>query len=102
MKAIRKMLFRIIPDCDEATHRSWLSLRKIPQSTRRILGLKLHLLVCRDCSAYAKNLNWVSETLDHFEGAPPLAASYKIRPHFKEEIRSAIETRINKESGEEE
>jgi hypothetical protein len=102
MKAIRKMMFRIISDCDEATHRSWLSLRKIPQSARRILGLKLHLLVCRDCSAYAKNLNWVSETLSYVEDAPPLAPSYKIRPHFKDEIRLAIETRIKQESGKEE
>lgn len=101
MKAIRKMMFRIIPDCDEATHRSWLSLRKIPQSTSRILGLKLHLFVCRDCSTSTKNLNWVSETLSHVEDAPPLAASYKISPHFKEEIRSAIEIRIKQESGEE-
>ena len=91
MKEKKKGMFHVVPDCEEAAHRSWLQLRALPLSTRQVLGLKMHLLVCRDCSTYQKNLAWVSETLNDIAEAPPLDGGYKLRPVFKDELRKAID-----------
>ncbi|MCZ6673922.1 MAG: hypothetical protein O7C75_13400 [Verrucomicrobia bacterium] len=98
MGTMRKMMFRIIPDCEEATHRSWLSLCHLYMNRRQRFGHRLHLLVCRECSNYAKTLDWVNETLKVVPDAPQFDISYKIRPEFKKEIRKAIEARLQGES----
>lgn len=90
------MRLPFLPDCEEAAHRSWLLLRHVPQTSQRKFGLKMHLLVCRRCSDYSRNLNWVSETLSDIEDAPTFDAAYKIRPDVREKIREAVESRIGK------
>lgn len=98
MNPIRKMMFRIIPNCEEVVHRSWVARYNMPMSQRQMLGLKAHLLLCRESSVYEERLDWVSNTLAKVSRAPTFGVSYKIRPEVKEGILNEIEARLREDS----
>lgn len=90
MEKIRRIMFKIIPDCEVAVGRLWMRLRRMTLTGPQRLGLRAHLLVCPQCRDYEKTLNWVSETLAQSERAPELDGRYKMSPEQRARIENVL------------
>lgn len=90
MEKMRRVLFRIIPDCEEAIGRLWMRGRHAMLAWPQRLGLRVHLAVCPRCREYEKTLNWVTDTLAQSTRAPTFDGRYKISPEQRARIEKFI------------
>lgn len=90
MKAIRTLYHSLSPSCHEATRMKSLALDEpLPLSDR--LGLNLHLLLCRCCRRYARQIQWLHGALQsgdlEFNKPAELRLSAAARNQMKEWLR---------------
>lgn len=91
MKTIRRLMFKIIPDCVEATSRLWLRKSQILVGWPQRLGLKAHLAVCPRCREYQQRLDWITETLAQAPKAPSFDGRYKMSPEQRQRIERFLQ-----------
>ena len=89
MNKPKNFLMRFVPDCEEAIEVQW---RKLHETTglRRRMGARIHLMVCKSCRSYQRDLDWLRTTLNLSSASEPLTASYKMR----EEIRGRMQEKL--------
>jgi len=85
MKFMMKILWFFIPDCKEASHLISLSHDETLSFGKKI-GLKMHLMICKFCRRYEKQLRLISckakessEPFSSSESSPKLSDDAKSR-----------------------
>jgi hypothetical protein len=66
--------------------------RKIP--THRRLGVKIHLLMCRFCSRYSKQIRLLGEIVRLYAESVPDRAHGALSSHARQRIKSAINEKV--------
>jgi NMD protein affecting ribosome stability and mRNA decay len=90
MNKLKKLLMRYIPDCNESTEVLWWELHEKPKLRQRI-GMRLHIMACKSCRDYRKDLQWVNKTLEKSKGRCPLSTQYKMLPETRESLQKITE-----------
>lgn len=91
-------MMRWMPDCDQSAEILWENLVRSP-SLRSRIGLWIHLMVCRECRGYRRDLNWVSSTLDHLDSVARFSPHYKLPEGIKQRLKTSIPCRSNEYDG---
>ncbi len=76
--------------CKEATRLVSEGLdRELPFWRR--MGLRLHVVMCRGCSRYARQITALDRLIsDHYSGDPPAEVSEHVAPGTVQPIKSAL------------
>jgi hypothetical protein len=72
--------------------------RKLP--LRRRMAVAAHLLMCRFCSRYRKQLRFMEKAVDHLvesekEGSPPERTDTRLSPEARERIKQSLRREIH-------
>jgi predicted anti-sigma-YlaC factor YlaD len=80
---ITKFLTRIRPTCQDATRLLSESMdRTLPRRTR--IALVVHLLICRGCRAYRRQLQRIRGALAEAGDKSPLPADERLKQAFRD------------------
>lgn len=87
---MRKLLHKIMLDCNEATH--LVSIKKYHKlSVKQRIQLSLHLMACKLCKDYSDFNDLVDDTMDH---VCELDHDKKMSDEKKQNIQSIIDKEI--------
>ncbi len=77
------------PTCKEAARRQSEAMDQRLSSSRR-LGLKLHLLLCKWCRRYGKQLKFLRSAAHQCEQHESEAAGASLSPEARERLKAAL------------
>lgn len=83
--------------CEEATRLISESLdRKLPLG--RPIGLRIHLLMCKLCPRFLRQMLFLKEALDHYKKEMGEDTSFSLSVNARERIKSLLATDSEKKS----
>jgi hypothetical protein len=90
MSALKKAFRTLMPTCRDASRLQSQALDQSLSLSKRF-GLRLHLLVCKWCRRYGKQIRFLRqaarEHADEINDAAPLSLSQEARERLKESLR---------------
>ena len=94
VSAFKTGLRMLSPDCREASRLQSEALDH-PLSLPQRLGLRLHLLFCKWCRRYGKQIRFLRQAVhehpDEVSGGPPQGISPEARERLKRSLRNGSE-----------
>ena len=86
-KSLRQKINDLSPDCRSATRLQSETLDHRLKFSQR-LGLRIHLILCRWCRRYARQLGFLRKAAKHCND--PHSPAQPLRPEARERIKQAV------------
>jgi hypothetical protein len=83
------LLADLSPNCREAARLAALATRQ-PLSARRRLGLRLHVLLCRFCRRFERQLGRLRDRVASYAGEPAVGVRVRLTEESRERLRASL------------
>jgi hypothetical protein len=94
---IRRVLSALSPDCKEASRRQSEAVHH-PLPLGQRVGLRIHLLLCKWCRRYGKNLRFLQHVVEHPAEHDCAEHATALGPEARERMKQKLTTKSNYES----
>lgn len=89
MRSLAALVHALSPNCREAVRLQSLSL-DAPLPRLRLVGLRIHLLLCRWCRRYRRQVQFLRLAARRYEMGSDLALTPKLSAEARERINRAL------------
>jgi hypothetical protein len=89
LKSLERGMAELSPSCREATRLQSEAMDR-PLSLRRRIGLRLHLVLCRWCRRYGKQIGFLRSVAHEHEKHEETLPPQTLRPEARERIKERL------------
>ena len=91
MKSLGRGMVELSPGCREATRLQSEAMDR-PLPLRKRIGLKIHLVLCRWCRRYGKQIGFLRSVAHEHEKHEETLPSQTLRPEVKERMKQRLKS----------
>lgn len=91
LKSLGRGLAELSPSCREATRLQSEAMDR-PLSLRKRIGLRLHLMLCRWCRRYGKQIGFLRSVAHEHEKHDEILPPQTLRPEARERMKARLKS----------
>lgn len=91
LKSLGRGMAELSPSCREATRLQSEAMDR-PLSLRKRIGLRIHLVLCRWCRRYGKQIGFLRSVAHQHEKHEAILPTQTLRPEAKQRIKERLKS----------